>query len=194
MVREGSLRRDLYYRLKVFAILLPPLRERLEDLPLLLEFFIRMYGRELGKNIRSVAPESMRILREHSWPGNVRELQSCVKSALVHAVGETLTPDCLPPSCLARAAGDGSDSATEEALLPDVRRLAASILDRGEADVYRLVHSEVDRVLLERVLNHFNGNQAQAATVLGISRTTLRTRIAELGLVPRKRFRAEQAP
>jgi two-component system nitrogen regulation response regulator GlnG len=194
MVQESAYRRDLYYRLKVFAIRLPPLRERLDDLPLLLEYFIKKYARELGKSIRSVSAEALGVLQAHLWPGNVRELQSCVKYALVHTVGDMVTPDCLPPSCLhaIRQAAVGQDAAGNgDPLLPGVQRLTSEILERGDVEVYRLVHSEVDRILLEQVLNHVGGNQAQAAALLGISRTTLRTRIAELGLVPQKRFRAE---
>jgi two-component system nitrogen regulation response regulator GlnG len=170
------------------------LRERLDDLPLLLEHFIKKYARELGKNVRSVSTEALDVLNTHVWPGNVRELQSCVKYALVHTVGETVTPECLPPTCLhaVRQAARGTDAAGNgDPLLPGLQRLTREILDRGDVEIYRLVHSEVDRILLEQVLNHVGGNQAQAAAVLGISRTTLRTRIAELGLVPHKRFRAE---
>jgi two-component system nitrogen regulation response regulator GlnG len=194
MVRAGAFRRDLYYRLKVFSIRLPSLRERLDDLPLLLDHFIKRYARELSKNVRSVSAEALDVLKAHLWPGNVRELQSCVKYALVHTVGELVTPECLPPSCLhaVRQAASGNVAAGNgDPLLPGVQRLTREILERGDVEVYRLVHSEVDRILLEQVLNHVGGNQAQAASVLGISRTTLRARIAELGLVPQKRFRVE---
>ena len=95
MVEEGDFRQDLYYRLKVFTIELPSLRQRTDDLSLLVEHFIRLFNPELGKNVRSIAPEAMRMLEQHEWPGNIRELQSAMKYALVRCVGQVLTVDCL---------------------------------------------------------------------------------------------------
>src|SRR5205085_7530116 len=85
LVAAGRLRQDLYYRLKVFTIELPPLRERPGDVPLLVEHFVKVGNRELGKQVASVAPEALRLLQGHDWPGNVRELQSAIKYALVQA-------------------------------------------------------------------------------------------------------------
>ena len=105
LIEEGRFRQDLYYRLKVFTIELPPLRERLEDLPALLDHFIKLYNRELGKQIQSASAGVVEMLGQYSWPGNVRELQSAVKFALVHARGNVLTPECFPESCRWRSAG-----------------------------------------------------------------------------------------
>src|SRR5262245_43611129 len=93
---EGKFRPDLYYRLGVFAINLPPLRERGEDLPLLVQFYLRRGSRELGREVREVAPEALARLRGYAWPGNVRELQSVLKQALLHVHGPVLLPDFLP--------------------------------------------------------------------------------------------------
>src|SRR5690348_11870034 len=93
---EGKFRLDLYYRLGVFAIHLPPLRERGEDLPLLVRFSLRRVSRELGREVHEVAPEALARLRGYSWPGNVRELQSVLKQALLRAHGPVLLPDFLP--------------------------------------------------------------------------------------------------
>src|SRR5262249_9027717 len=93
---EDRFRTDLYYRLGVFSIHLPPLRERGEDLPLLATQLVRRYSRELGRNVTEVSREAMAVLRAHSWPGNVRELQSVLKQALLHASGSVLLPSFLP--------------------------------------------------------------------------------------------------
>ena len=93
---EGKFRPDLYYRLSVFTIHLPPLRERGDDLPLLVQFYLRRFSRELGREVREVAPEALERLRGYPWPGNIRELQSVLKQALLRAHGPVLLPDFLP--------------------------------------------------------------------------------------------------
>src|SRR5262249_47045153 len=93
---EGRFRPDLYYRLGVFALHLPPLRERGAALPLLVQHFLRRFSRELGREVQEVAPEALERLRRYSWPGNVRELQSVLKQALLHSRGTTLLPTFLP--------------------------------------------------------------------------------------------------
>ncbi len=96
MVSEGHFRQDLFFRLNVFPIRLPPLRERGDDLPLLIEHFARRFALELERPVQAIAPEAMEILRRHPWPGNVRELQSALKQAILHMKGQVLTPDALP--------------------------------------------------------------------------------------------------
>jgi DNA-binding NtrC family response regulator len=96
--KEGKFRPDLYYRLGVFTIHLPPLRERRDDLTLLFRHFLRRFGRELGRDVREGAPEALERLRAYSWPGNIRELQSVLKQALLRAGGNVLLPAFLPQS------------------------------------------------------------------------------------------------
>ena len=93
---EGKFRPDLYYRLSVFTIHLPPLRERGDDLPLLVQHYLRRFSRELGREVRQVAPEALERLRGYPWPGNIRELQSVLKQALLQASGTVLLPAFLP--------------------------------------------------------------------------------------------------
>ena len=93
---EGKFRPDLYYRLSVFTIHLPPLRERGDDLPLLVQHYLRRFSRELGREVREIAPEALERLRSYSWPGNIRELQSVLKQALLRASGTVLLPAFLP--------------------------------------------------------------------------------------------------
>jgi DNA-binding NtrC family response regulator len=193
LVAEGRFRQDLLYRLNGFTIQLPPLRERLDDIPILTEHFLNIYNRELNKNIVGVSPDVIRILQSHQWPGNVREFQSAIKFAMIHATGGVLTPDCLPQSCLPNQTADGSSApgldqrpASEPAstemefdLMGFVRRLLAD----DKPDLYRLITQEVDRCVLQEVMAHCDGSQLQAAERLGISRMTLRSKLRSLGLI-----------
>src|SRR5439155_5419892 len=100
---EGKFRPDLFYRLGVFTIHLPPLRERGDDLPLLVRHYLRRFSRELGREVQEAAPEALERLRGHSWPGNIRELQSVLKQALLQASGPVLLPAFLPELTSRRA-------------------------------------------------------------------------------------------
>ena len=186
-------RRDLFYRLKVFTIRLPPLRERIEDIPLLLDYFIRLFNEQLGRNVRSVSAEALRLLTQHPWPGNVRELQSAVKYALVHTVGETIPPESLPASCRQSQNRVVPGSASVAGTLA-IAQFARELLDAGEPDIYRRVHGEVDRILLPQVMQHVAGNQVTASQLLGIARSTLRTRMSDLGMTVSKRVLPESDP
>jgi two-component system, NtrC family, response regulator AtoC len=176
---EGKFRPDLYYRLGVFTIHLPPLRERGEDLPLLVRHFTRRFSRELGREINEVAPESLDRLRGYHWPGNIRELQSVLKQALLQASGcvllSTFLPDLSSDPNRSNQVQAGGEELRLEAFIDN--RLAPDV-----DDLYAATHREVDRVLLSRVLKFANGNQHQAARVLGIARQTLRQKLRDLGL------------
>src|SRR4029079_2269380 len=100
---------DLYYRLNVCPILLPPLRERGEDLALLAEHFVQRFNRELGRSIHTIAPQALEVLKSYRWPGNVRELQSVLKQALLAAAGTTLLPEFLPAVVHGRETNSSSD-------------------------------------------------------------------------------------
>jgi two-component system nitrogen regulation response regulator GlnG len=191
LVDAGRFRQDLFYRLQVFTISLPPLRERPGDLPLLVEHFLKVLNRTLGKQIRSVAPETLRLLERHDWPGNVRELYSALKYAVVQAAGDVLTPDCLPDSV--RTSGASIRQSPQGATL-DVGLLVASLLRAGEPEIYRKVCQEVDRVVLEAVIRHARGNQVQASELLGISRTTLRAKLRALGMAVEKQLSSDADP
>jgi two-component system nitrogen regulation response regulator GlnG len=177
---EGKFRQDLYYRLGVFTIDLPPLRERGDDLPLLTQHFVRRFSRELEKEVREVAPEATARLSAYSWPGNVRELQSVLKQALLQASGPVLLPAFLPDLSEGHAEPAAPAAANEEAagLEAFIRRQ----LGPDARDLYAEVHREADRLLLPRVLEYTRGNQFQAARLLGIARQTLRRKLQDLGL------------
>jgi len=189
---EGRFRPDLYYRLSVFNVHLPPLRERGEDLHLLVRYYLRRFSRELGREVREVAPEALERLRSYSWPGNVRELQSVLKQALLQARGTTLLPNFLPalpgepPESVPAPPSSAGDSN------PNLEAFIRLCLASGEGDVYAEAHRQVDRLLLPRVLEDTGGNQLQAARRLGIGRDTLRRRLSELGLQVSRRLEAAE--
>jgi two-component system nitrogen regulation response regulator GlnG len=176
---EGKFRPDLYYRLGVFAIHLPPLRERGDDLPMLVRHYLRRYSQELGREVRDVAPEAMERLRGHAWPGNIRELQNVLKQALLRASGRVLLPSFLPDA-LGEPVGLVQSSAPEEDL--GLMSFIRSRLGPDTCDLYAETHRRADRLLLTQALEHADGSQHRAARLLGIARQTLRLKLRELGL------------
>ena len=163
-VRTGRFRADLFYRVNVVKIHLPPLRERREDIPELVRHFIGVFNKRLELKIAGVAPAAMRLLMDYPWPGNVRELENVVERAMVLAEGTQVDVAHLPPSVLSRetlAAGNGNDD------------LDLSVKRRTEA---------LERVLIERALKQTNGNRTRAARLLDLSHRALLYKIKEYGL------------
>jgi two-component system, NtrC family, nitrogen regulation response regulator GlnG len=180
MIAEEKYRSDLYYRLSVFTIRLPPLRERGDDVELLVRHFLRRFGAEFGKDVTDVSSEALVAFRRYQWPGNLRELQSVVKQALLHAAGPTLLPEFLPESIAHLEPGDAvTASASDLTALDDFieRRLRA-----GDADVFGDIVRDVKHRLLTRALQLSGGNQLQTARLLGVSRSTLRNELKTLGI------------
>jgi len=181
LVAAGQFRQDLFYRLNVLTIHIPPLRDRLDDLPVLINYFIGRMNADLDRRVQSVSPEAMLLLKEHNWPGNVRELQSAVQYALVHASGDMLSAECLP-----RHLREAGAAPAAERAVCDVARIVRDLLKQGSGNIYYRVQSAMDRVVLETVLEHVKGNQVEAADLLGISRNTLRSKLRGLGLIVEK--------
>jgi nitrogen regulation protein NR(I) len=182
-MQQKQFRPDLYFRLNTFTLLLPPLRERLDDIPLLAEYFLERHRHELTADVRGISAEALHVLQQHNWPGNVRELESAVKFALVHATGDVVTPLALPASVRGGCDAASADATqAEQEDLNDVRDLVRNLLAKGTIDLSETVHAAVDRVLLEQVLAAVGGHQARAAEILGLSRNTLRARLQQLGL------------
>jgi DNA-binding NtrC family response regulator len=171
---DNAFRADLYYRLGVFTIHLPPLRDRDEDVPALVRHYVNQFSRELGREITYVAPEAMARLQAYAWPGNVRELQSVIRQALLHASGTVLLPAFLPELAAA--------TTSQRALELDLARFIRERLVPGADDISSETHREVDRLLFSMTLDHTRGNHRDAAKLLGISRQTLRVRMRSLGL------------
>jgi DNA-binding NtrC family response regulator len=190
-VAEGKFRLDLFYRLGVFTIHLPPLRERGDDLALLALHFVRRFGREFGRDVREIAPETMDRLRAHPWPGNIRELQSVLKQAVLRAHGYTLLPSFLQAlpgareSVTARedvAPASGRAAGVAASMAIDVDSFVRERLAERSTDLYSETRQFVDRLLFTRVLEHTKGNYSAAAEVLGIARQTMRVKLRALGI------------
>ncbi|MBY0521946.1 MAG: hypothetical protein K2R98_01020 [Gemmataceae bacterium] len=182
----GQFRNDLFYRIGVFTIDLPPLRERLEDLPLLVDHFLRRFSYELHKDVKQIAPDALELLRRHPWPGNLRELQSVLKRAILATTGPVLLPDFLPD---ALRASDPPLPATSGKSFSDafiVERLQA-----GAENLYAESLALMERQLIVRILEHTQGNQLQAARILGITRSSLRFKIRALGITIERAIAAD---
>jgi DNA-binding NtrC family response regulator len=176
---EGKFRPDLYYRLDVFTIHLPALRERGDDLPLLVRHYLRRFNRELGREVCEVSPEALEHLCNYPWPGNIRELQNVLKKALIQASGTTLLPVFLPEP-LNSTGETGKASPPGDHL--DLRAFICQRLGPETCDLYAETHRQLDRLLLSIVLGHTQGNIQQSARLLGIARQTLRLKLREVGL------------
>jgi len=165
-VGAGRFREDLYYRLNVIQIALPPLRERPEDVPLLVQHFVEKYARELGKEIGGASEEAMRRLLDHSYPGNVRELENVIERAVALSRGDTIEVDALPPSLL----HPPTEGAARNSVLP-----------AEGANLDNLVN-DYERSLLLEALGRAGGVKKRAAKLLGVSFRSFRYRLQKLGL------------
>lgn len=177
LMAAGKFRDDLYYRLNVFTISLPPLRERTGDIPLLIDNFLHRFNPELGKGITSVSPEAMGILKSYSWPGNIRELQSVLKQAMLRATGPVLLTDFLPTMI---RPGHSLSPKPIEGEFPDVVLYVRNSLAGGKTNVHAELIDAAERILLREAMASSDGNISQAARMLGISRPTLRAKLATL--------------
>jgi two-component system nitrogen regulation response regulator GlnG len=183
MVEEGLFRKDLYFRLNVFAMSLPPLRERGDDIDLLINHFIKRFGHELGKPVVEVPPESAVALRAYPWPGNVRELQSVLKQSMLRMSGSVLLPDFLPTHVLRPIPMGGEVvGPVEPAGSFDWDQYVGEKIRSGTENLYAEALDRMEREVLVRVLRHTGGNQLQAARILGITRGSLRNKIRSHGI------------
>ena len=164
MVREGTFRQDLYYRINILSIHMPPLRERLDDLPALIESLLERINKRIGSKATGVTPESMAIARRYSWPGNVRELENVLEQAVNWSNDEVIDFRRIPNRFW--------EDTTEDVL--SVRPLKAAALQ----DELRLT----ERDLLEKTLREAGGNRSKAAQLLGISRSALYRRLEKHGI------------
>jgi two-component system nitrogen regulation response regulator GlnG len=186
LVDEGKFRKDLYYRLNVVSIKVPPLRNRLDDVPELAHYFLYRYDREMGTDLRAFAPETLEILQNYSWPGNVRELQSVIQQSILNAAGQILFPEFLPESLL-RKKDDANrpysaQTLADSGLTRELEAMIDSLLAGGKGTLYQVVIETVERILIQKVLEHTHGHQTQTSELLGLNRTTIRHKMRELGL------------
>jgi nitrogen regulation protein NR(I) len=171
-VESGRFRKDLYYRLKVVSIYIPPLRDRKQDIPLLVRQFVGICNRELNKQIKGVDPNTMEHLLAYNWHGNVRELENTIKSAAVLCRGDVILPEHLPPKII-RTSREPSYVSLESAL----EKIFTSKIRSGVSNPYDEITKYVDKFLVELGLQQAEQNQVKAAELLGISRTTLRKKM-----------------
>ena len=164
----------------MFTIHLPPLRDRLEDLPILVQHYLRRFSAELGREVREIAPEAMARLRAYPWPGNIRELQSVLRQALLRASGTVLLPAFLPDLAGIPPARPSAPAVVDPAF--DLERFIRQRLAPATHDLSADTHREVDRLLMTLALEYTHGNHRDAARLLGISRQTMRVKLRALGL------------
>jgi DNA-binding NtrC family response regulator len=158
LIQEGQFREDLYYRLKVIDIEMPPLRERKEDIPLLIQHFITKFSNELKKNISEVSEDALKLLLNYSWPGNVREVENVIQRAITLTRHETILPEDLPNTVM--------------------QEKDESLIEKGFREKYTV--SQLEREYIKRVLVEAGGNKSKAAEILGLDRKTLYRKLQEL--------------
>ncbi|MCA9078074.1 MAG: sigma-54-dependent Fis family transcriptional regulator [Planctomycetaceae bacterium] len=183
LVDEEKFREDLYYRLNVVPIYLPPLRDRGDDIPALVDFFLHKYAEENERAVPRIDAKALRMLQMYSWPGNVRELENYIERAIVLATGDVITEDLLPPHVLGKAPVRWGRSVPKD--LPSIcKDLVTHGLaeNHGRENVHAEVMALVEKELILQVLRQCHGVQTKTATQLGINRNTLHKKIDEYGL------------
>jgi len=198
-IKEGKLREDLYHRLKVIQIQLPPLRERMEDVPFLINYFLEKSNKKIDKHIKGFTSELLDNIMEYKWPGNIRELQNSIESGVALCRDNMITVDHIPldikkknikiiqnNSNIEIKKSESNDNSIIDSLEKDVKELInfklSKIGEIKDGDFYSLVMNDVEKVLINLILEKFNGNQLKAAKFLGINRNTLRTKIEKYKL------------
>jgi DNA-binding NtrC family response regulator len=182
-VEQGNFRRDLYYRLQLFTINIPPLKERPEDIPVLVDHFIQKSNRELGKAIAAVETAAMESLLSHHWPGNVRELENVIKRATILSRSETLGEHHLENFRVAQIESD--DALSVELVERTVQSWFHNSTESamyGPGQTFKAMITTMERVLIAEALQRTGNNQVKAAERLGISRSTLRKKMEEYRL------------
>jgi two-component system, NtrC family, response regulator HydG len=160
-VKEGRFREDLYYRLNVVPITMPPLRERKEDIPPLADHFLTVYREKNRKPLKAISGKALDLLVRYDWPGNIRELENCIERAVIMAKEEMITPVDFPPH---------------------IQRLSREGDKEGSAIPYGMSLAEMEKELIVKTLAETGGNRTRAAGVLGINRRTLQNKLKEYGL------------
>jgi two-component system nitrogen regulation response regulator GlnG len=183
-VAAKQFREDLFYRLNVVRIPIPPLRERPDDVPLLVNYFIEKNARELKRPPKSVAASVIKTLEKYHWPGNVRELENAVRRAHVMAKSDAILLSDLPPEISGQSGATILPAAgiAGEAAATDAAALARQLFQWARRDPKLKVIPAVERELVIQALKETNDNQVHAAKLLGITRATLRKRIDKFGI------------
>jgi Nif-specific regulatory protein len=183
-VARDNFREDLFYRLNVVSIYLPPLRNRREDIPRLIDFFLDKYNSINDRRLRRISREMLNILLRYPWPGNVRELENAIERAVVLSSGEDFTEELLPLSVRMFAAQRRTNQASEsiETLTRRLSDQAIADYELREGEIYQLVIDQIERALIDRALAKCSGIKTKAADFLGINRNTLNKKVKDLGI------------
>jgi DNA-binding NtrC family response regulator len=168
MVAGGQFREDLFWRLHVLSLTVCPLRDRPEDIPLLVEHFVEKYASSSGARPPSVPPRTMELLRNYAWPGNIRELQNCIYSAIIVSEGGILEPASLPERLSKGVSHVAGESAPSR--LASLAQTVAQATEKAEKDA------------IQEMLLKAGGNREKAAELLGIGRTTLYRKLKQYGI------------
>ncbi len=178
-LREGRFREDLYYRLKVVTLRLPPLYERLDDIPFLTDYFVARFSNEMGTDNPGITKKAMTFLSGQHWPGNVRELANTIQKALIFNRGGPISREDMAQATARERVSVGTDSTTDEVIRQWVRKA----LTYGTAKpMFNSVMDDFAKVIITETLKLTSGNRTRAAELLGISRPTLLARIEKYGL------------
>ena len=190
-IKEGNFRDDLFYRLNVVPLAIPPLRQRSDDIPALVDHIIAKFNDRLKKSVRGISDEAMRVLKLHTWPGNIRELENVLERTILFSTGDSIEVGDLPADLRGEADGPPRPlPTTQEIVVPVV---AAAVLEgrepTGPTSLKAMVRAETSRVereLIARALDETGGNVTQAAKLLKISRKSLQMKMKEFGLRDRE--------
>ncbi|OGQ28545.1 MAG: two-component system response regulator [Deltaproteobacteria bacterium RIFCSPLOWO2_02_FULL_50_16] len=181
LVKAEKFRVDLYYRLNVVPINVPPLRARIEDIPVLTDHFIALFCEEMGVPAKKLPLATRRLLQKYKWPGNVRELENIIKRAIVLSPGPAISPETVNSFLEGSFEGmDVTDLSLEDIIRKKLSVFIAQCKNYDMEDIYDSVIQRVERPLIELILDKTRWNQIQAAKILGINRNTLRKKIAQL--------------
>src|SRR4051794_565135 len=183
-VAKSNFREDLFYRLNVVSIYLPPLRNRREDVPALIDYFLDKYNDVNGRKLKRISRDLLNVLLRYPWPGNVRELENAIERAVVLSRDEDFTEDLLPLSIRMFAAQRRTNQATEtvEQLTKRLAEQAIGDYELREGEIYQLVIDQIEAALIDKALQRCAGVKTKAADFLGINRNTLNKKVKDLGI------------
>jgi DNA-binding NtrC family response regulator len=184
LAAEGSFREDLYYRLNVVPIYLPPLRERPEDIPELVTHFLNIYNEKNDRYVVHIDPKALEAMQRYDWPGNVRELQNIVEGAVVMAHGDELTLDLLPSIVVTGRSprGLGNRPMDFGSLAEELVQVGLNGAGDTAVDLHSKIVDHVEREVISQVMTNCDNVQIKAAARLGINRNTLHKKLKQYGL------------
>ncbi|MBD3403297.1 response regulator [candidate division GN15 bacterium] len=185
-MKDGSFRVDLFYRLKVVSIYIPPLRDRRSDIPLLVDYFLNKFSNQLSVPYKQPSKKALQSLSRYHWPGNVRELENNVHTAMVMSKNEALQPEDFPSLAEESPRVELDLSELQEDYFETFKKIVDPIMPKlisnSPGQIYHFLNSALERAIISSCLRHFDGNQVKTSETLGISRNTLRDRIAKYSI------------